>query len=1464
MATPPRKPFKPQPPRTLARLHRTSNLGYPDYYPPQPGQEEDSMSESNVRQGFIYTQLLPDELATRHDTVHANLQGGRALQNMGDFMLDLLKRKRYEDESDVEDFQPVNPKRFWTDEGLTQEWYKKSDTADLYDLIKDGTPYLKRGDSLLENLCKRRPTYIRALDLIKLAAQIEVVNQGQANQDWTVTCFEFLKFQIRLLEPDEWRYCVQLARFQYEEGLIDQRFLKLTLDHLQTLSDHSYIAIWLYLVLEFLSIYTGSGTLMRLLIDYLLKKIKDIQISNLPIPPSHDGNRASTLAATTGNAQTSERLVSTIKKILWASFVTLPDMFVFPKHWNTYKDILHNVLFESRLTEGNEPEESGHPSLEAQETSKIWERVKLRNEFFGDPKEDLSMFKKYLSSEPRAHLFRILDKMDHSMNHFEILDEYFPIKTPSFPTSEANILLRLQTLCHWAVTNYRVGNHRPYVACTLLEKWKNSEDDEQERLRRQLFLQDSLLQFLDEYNCGTSSEGYQVVAHLFGELIRCGHFSPTKYMQRLISRGDTNDSKRSEERTLRHLKYVKCLPLYNGTRYLYNQRRWILYGVGGQDKNEELTYENLLHKIMAKLPRIFGEGADKLDAPVLDDAIDDFELSLPLDHDTCDLIKNTTRFTQMRLTQMWLLPRVREFIQKAPIGEHNWRMPTQPGSTLLNARQFSTIIQVLEHAQDFYALIEISLWVLENTMERSLFPVIVDTFSRHEIMWAAMGKSMEVFRALQNKHESLREKSAIERSMAEYICHLCGITKNEIVIPGRQSTNFFIHDLTEEQKTQLNEDIGARLKISLSSAITRHKQNLGNDLLPLITRADGFRSPCPSDGPGWLHSDNPSVMLNSSIEIIHQYSKECSDYREIRRVILIFGDMLRDIYDRTKDGRIDVVFKHCIERHVIENGVLKHHNTNWFLHFLVILIVRRLLSIDVLLSEIVGSFQRLVSKILNAEELNEMDIEQATNLTLLVSMVFAQKGDYRSEYFGLCTMDIQMLQTHCAILSHPTLALLSGIMRDLVIIESTVAMTSPLIEHIQKLRKNLANALWFRRLCAAYPAKAYNYFVISSRESSFKSTEKNMVDMMLIAFGDVHGMDHHVTTRSSAVFLEYLKDMFSQINMWNIHQISVQFRLCMDSIILSKKSLILPENSTTATNLEGDIMMTESISRDDVESDEPSVELAVIKYVWEQVINQQQLDAHFIKEIIDGIRKDVAQEMLTYGMSVLSRCEPLMNGIDLIFRVLLKAVNDEEKDIKLCEALLRQVKSLYEKSEAEFQSTVMARIHLLIPLVDPLLSRVVAVKPEKIISHEMFEKIRECRLIEQWIFILVQLLTSNRIHEPDNDPANFEVLLDLVSLLLDEMGTKPRVIVASELKKANFVVPSMGEDRVRRILPLRPCQRPFGVDGKTIDPWKVTEYVGNNKVLGNDTNTLWPGAKIYRRPKSRKPRLNRKLSDSSS
>jgi hypothetical protein len=143
-------------------------------------------------------------------------------------------------------------------------------------------------------------------------------------------------------------------------------------------------------------------------------------------------------------------------------------------------------------------------------------------------------------------------------------------------------------------------------------------------------LQSALLEFLDTFN-GThlqaahyqdtslghhhhhqhhnthgSEDTLDAIARLFGNLIHDRLFSYQQYLQRLIARGDLQPSRRSQESTLRHLKYLQSFPLHKQAQaHHLNQRRVVLFGVAGEDEYDRECFETITAQIKARLPHRF-------------------------------------------------------------------------------------------------------------------------------------------------------------------------------------------------------------------------------------------------------------------------------------------------------------------------------------------------------------------------------------------------------------------------------------------------------------------------------------------------------------------------------------------------------------------------------------------------------------------------------------------------------------------------------------------------------------------------------------------------------------------------------------------------------------------------------------------------------------------------------------------
>ncbi|CAG8667482.1 6394_t:CDS:2 [Funneliformis mosseae] len=84
--------YKLVPPNNLAPFHRISTeLGHPDFYPPKPGQDEDQMTEENVKRGFVDVPFVKNEFFPAHDILSEQLRDPNTLKNLGDFMTDVMR-----------------------------------------------------------------------------------------------------------------------------------------------------------------------------------------------------------------------------------------------------------------------------------------------------------------------------------------------------------------------------------------------------------------------------------------------------------------------------------------------------------------------------------------------------------------------------------------------------------------------------------------------------------------------------------------------------------------------------------------------------------------------------------------------------------------------------------------------------------------------------------------------------------------------------------------------------------------------------------------------------------------------------------------------------------------------------------------------------------------------------------------------------------------------------------------------------------------------------------------------------------------------------------------------------------------------------------------------------------------------------------------------------------------------------
>ncbi|KAF9155624.1 RNA polymerase II mediator complex subunit [Linnemannia schmuckeri] len=1029
------------PPPRKRKLHKTSDLGFPGVFPQKPGQDEDQMTHSNVKTGYIDKGIIQNETVSAQGILADRLQDPKKQHDLGAFMVQVLKKRQESSKiTGPSTFRP--PNRATLNDQKKEQWLSDlSGTTPLRRLSKS-VPHGFKTEKLLEALAQRQVPMLRATWYIKIVALSEMqaqrnrpsIAQSQYSTDWTAIVSMFLKKQLLEINPHstskpaptalnassgsqnikpwtseeakerweaKWRYSVMLTKWQYNEGLLDHRhFLRATVEQLSSLC-FEQIALLLSLIAMFLSEYARSRLLMRLLIEGLLNALQQVQRH-----PTYN--------------QTLFRysyLELELKRMIQSIFLSTPDMFVIPKAWTTHATLLQQVLLKDIQSSPHKP--TSFPNVGSvleSHYNMIQARVRVFTHLNSTSTEP-----KIKSSRIGANV-EILDKVGPFSDLDEVAHEYFadftdedngsslppsPSKSVFSPRSSIPFAApagssaasafhhqdlawkaRVNTLCEWAITNSRYGHHRIFLVGTLLRLWRDSPSlaVHLSPLEKASRLQSALLAFLDSFN-GThhppsqsdnSSHGHhqqqqhldhhqqhlqhssedvlEAMARLFGNLIRDRLFSYQQYIQRLIARGDLQPSKRSQESTLRHLKYLQSFPLHQDAEaHHFNQRRVVLFGVDGEDDYDRECFETITAQIKTRLPYMFSPEAANMTVPIKDTPQDSQELATPLPVQLTELIISASRFCQIRVTSQWLLEAVRLYVVKQiPIGEDNWRVMTSPGSSLLNGRQFSTIVNVMEVASDFHSLYEMCIWLMEHTSDKILLTYTVNVARKHYMVWAAMGVLTQFSQAILAKHYNLQAKNVLFKALPRFLA-------------------LEAHNVPDDIRIELEGDL-ASLKTSISAGTTipaqiQELQHVLKDPSPSAVSITA--SSLHAKYGGLAHW--PLRLFDGCIEALRKLDSTMRSQpdhslnslssptaaQEIVRASRIYAELLVEMAERIGNGCMDDVVHSWLRLHDVDWMIrvigAEGHTEGagisqpiWFLSFMVQLVIQGFCSIEIL------------------------------------------------------------------------------------------------------------------------------------------------------------------------------------------------------------------------------------------------------------------------------------------------------------------------------------------------------------------------------------------------------------------------------------------------------------------------------------------------------------------------------------
>ncbi|OAX39947.1 hypothetical protein K503DRAFT_781763 [Rhizopogon vinicolor AM-OR11-026] len=725
--------YESQPPTWLPKSHRTADVGYPDYHPPCPGQDEDVLSDKHVKDGFLLPLPVPDE----HQSAATTLLERDS------------KRGRIFDQSHATFIQSSAfriPSRVTMSDTKRQTWFAELANPDVpLNKLGKSVPHGAKGHDLLDLLHTNNVAIPRAVWFLRVFGANETAglrnkpsyNPTQYSIDWAIVVTSYIKKQLADIalpsaprpgmnikqtfkgvlfdseSRDRWvsrfTYCLKLLRPFYDEGLVDRRTFLTWLVLQMTTCNLAQAGFVAHLADEYLDGVLEKRPFAKPLLDACIAKL----------------NEVGTASAQRHLTKLEEILKSLIQRIC----VALPDAFVSPSIWLAHSSLLSSLLAEST---------GGGPSdIRRREFQHL-----LSDNFVDIQRRNDAML--FRNLPPRK-----LERLGSLVVDIQILNSICSgtdMSSISFfsqipdSTSSSSFVDKLDTLLTWAVTPLQYGSHRPYAAVTLLQSYH------ERTARRELYsatLHDHLFGWLDTKAIAWEVGNLRAVAILFGKLVKSGLFDYAAYVQRLVARGEGGLSySEPDDRASFHRNFLRWIPLHDTTLSLSNQRKVILYGARARQTPEDICEREMRKEIRAILPLVFG-GETPLPS-----------ISMSSLRSSCPTVLDAPRFEQVRTFKQWLLPNFHKFASRSE--------SLDEASVL---KTYSTAVELLKYTNSYGSLLELSLSVLSQTSHAELLTAVGEVFHRFATIWTSMNVTGIITSALYSAHLLWRTRGVQTRSL---------------------------------------------------------------------------------------------------------------------------------------------------------------------------------------------------------------------------------------------------------------------------------------------------------------------------------------------------------------------------------------------------------------------------------------------------------------------------------------------------------------------------------------------------------------------------------------------------------------------------------------------------------------------------------------------------------------------------
>ncbi|KAJ3761793.1 hypothetical protein EV360DRAFT_37070 [Lentinula raphanica] len=997
--------FQLHPPEWLPKTHNSADLGYPNFYPPRPGQEEDILSESNVRNGFALPQVVSADTWSSQPGITESLHSVNTVNKLEDLMNEVFARRAKLIPSVPSSTFRI-PSRVTLNDAKRQAWFDDLANPEV-PLAKLGrnVPHGAKGADLIDLLHSKNVAIHRAVWFLRVFGANETAglrnkpsyNPNQYSVEWTNVVTAHLRKQLMdialpsaprpgvnikqtfrgvLSEPEtrsKWisrfSYCMELLRVFYAEGLVDKRTFLSWLVNQMCSCNLAQAGFVLRLVDEYFEGFIECRPLARPFVEAFLSKLSEINTS----------------AARLYLTDTAFLMMF----LLQASYCyLLPDAFVSPRIWINYPDLLSEVLTRNL---------NNHPdgSVEQMTSAHIFGII-YRNSLNVKRRVDAMLFRNLPSITTSPHL-------GSAVHDIELLNSICAdtdvASLPFFPTSSENlpgISEKLETLLTWSVTPLQYGDHRAFAAVTLIQKWRTRAGDRANRRDASPpdgFLQDQLFEWLDSSDVAGETGNIAAVALLYGKLVKHELFSYASYIQRLIARGEPGLSF-AEEIVSRHRNYLRWIPLYNTTPSLTSQRKVVLYGFRAREIPEELNEREIRKEIRAVLPELFGGTAEHT-------------LSSPSSlSGSCCLLLKSPRYEQVRTFGTWLMPYLNiQYRQEFDVSH----------SGIL--KSYGVVVELMTQTDCFDAMLDLTIYMLEHCSTEELLLAVIDTFRRHAVIWASMDVKSVIIKALDSVHHSWKMRGIQSKPL--------------LVLLVEFDAGRYLSDASREE---VRNDLAA---FTLALQPLSHQPDSVPDVLPEILLL--FNNPSP---------DAPSILANglwikyrmtfewawkvwdNTIASLRQIPTVTADINERRSCALRYGVFLYHVNRHLANGLDEQVLRWFLGRGKDEVAILNQDVWDIVKVVLLYLIVRGALRTTTILEGLVwpawsiaaslsddqgptlevhlGAANDLCRRLLLSEECSS-DMIPPTNLLEVHCIRTRRQEVYREPYFPSMIANIPIL-----------------------------------------------------------------------------------------------------------------------------------------------------------------------------------------------------------------------------------------------------------------------------------------------------------------------------------------------------------------------------------------------------------------------------------------------------------------------